>query len=294
MTNTVTPYLCVLDAPRAIEFYKCVLGAEEVNRWTDEKGKVGHAEIKIGGSAIFLADEHPDFGILAPKTLLGDKRSPVDIHVYVPDVDATYKLALASGATGLREPADQPHGDRNAQFSDPSGHIWFIATRKEHLSEEERRKRAAEGGYKIENASPSGADYIQPGYHAMSAYLYGKIELLDFLKRAFGAEITHQPQPGPDGKFHAEAVIGDSRFSIGNGYFADPSMAAANWLYVPYVDATYRRALDAGATSVRPPADQTWGDRVCGVKDPCGNIWWLATHLRDEEHHRRMAAAARR
>jgi len=148
-TNTITPYLCVKDAPKAIEFYKNVLGATELTRWTDDKGRIGHAEITIGGSPIYLADEHPEMGVLSPKTLLKEgARCPVSIHVYVADVDATYRHALAEGAEGLREPTDAPYGDRDAQIRDASGHIWFIATHKEEVSSEELRKRAA--GYKIE------------------------------------------------------------------------------------------------------------------------------------------------
>jgi len=150
--NTVTPYLCVKDAAQAIEFYKKVLGATELSRWTDDKGRIGHAELAIGGSPIFLADEHPEIGVLSPRSLLKEgARCPVDIHVYVPDVDATYRRALAEGAESLRAPTDEPYGDRDAQIRDASGHIWFIATHKEDVTAEELRKRA--DGYKIESRS---------------------------------------------------------------------------------------------------------------------------------------------
>ena len=65
---------------------------------------------------------------------------------------------------------------------------------------------------------------------------------------------------------------------VGSGWFADASMAAATWVFVPEVDKTYKRALELGASSVREPADMTWGDRVSGIKDKCGNTWWIATH----------------
>jgi PhnB protein len=150
--TAVTPYLCVKDATRAIEFYKQVLGATELTRWTDDKGRIGHAEIAIGGSPIFLADEHPEIGVLSPRTSLKEgARSPVLIHVYVPDVDETYRRALAAGAESLRNPTDEPYGDRSAQIRDASGHIWFIATHKEDLTGEELRKRGQ--GYKIESRS---------------------------------------------------------------------------------------------------------------------------------------------
>ena len=120
--------------------------------------------------------------------------------------------------------------------------------------------------------------YIQPGYYTLTSYLYGKPDLVDFLRKVFEAEAERVGQPTPEGHFHAELKIGDSRILVGNGYFADPSMAAATWVYVPDVDTTYKRALKEGARSVREPSNQTWGDRVAGVKDPSGNTWWIATH----------------
>jgi PhnB protein len=120
--------------------------------------------------------------------------------------------------------------------------------------------------------------HIQSGYTTITPYLYAKLDLIDFLKSAFGAEITQKPTPDDKGNFHAEAKIGNAQLLLGSGYFADPAMAAAIYLYVPDVDATYKRALGLGAKSVREPSDQTWGDRVGGVKDTSGNTWWIATH----------------
>lgn len=124
----------------------------------------------------------------------------------------------------------------------------------------------------------SNAKYVHEGFTAITPYLYAKLELIDFLKNAFGAEVTHDPTPDASGNFHAEATIGDARLLLGSGYFSNPSMAAAIYVYVPDVDATYRRALGLGAVSVREPSDQPWGDRVAGVKDSSGNTWWIATH----------------
>jgi PhnB protein len=120
--------------------------------------------------------------------------------------------------------------------------------------------------------------HIQPGHHTITPYLYGSLDLVEFLKRVFGAEELHHGEPDESGRFHAEVKIGDSMLLLGNGYFADASMAAATWIYVKDVDATYQSAVRAGAIPLREPADQTWGDRVAGVKDSCGNTWWIATH----------------
>jgi PhnB protein len=135
------PYLSVLNAAAAIDFYKKAFGATELMRMAGPDGRVGHAEIKIGAALIMLADEHPEIGFRSPKSL-GVSRSPVGIHLYVDDVDAVYKRALQAGATSLCEPADQFYGDRNAQLQDPSGHVWFISTHKEDVPPEELRKRA--------------------------------------------------------------------------------------------------------------------------------------------------------
>jgi PhnB protein len=120
-------------------------------------------------------------------------------------------------------------------------------------------------------------DYIQPGYHAVTPYLYGDPALTDFLVEVFGAEVVHRGEVDAIGS-HNEVKIGDSLIDFGSGYFADKSMTAALWVYVPDVDATLKKALKAGATLVREAADMTWGDRVAGVKDAFGNTWWIATH----------------
>jgi PhnB protein len=120
--------------------------------------------------------------------------------------------------------------------------------------------------------------YIQQGFTTITPYLYAKLDFVDFIKNAFGAEITTTATPDAEGKFHAEAKIGDAHLLFGNGYFSDPSMAAAIYLYVPDVDAVCKRAVRFGAKAVREPADMTWGDRVGGVKDSSGNTWWIATH----------------
>jgi PhnB protein len=119
--SAVTPYLSVSNAATMIEFYKKVFGAVEIMRLKQPDGRVGHAELKINGAVIMLADEFPEMGILSPKSL-GGVRSPVSIHVYVENVDDVYQKALRLGASSLREPADQFYGDRNAQVRDPSGH----------------------------------------------------------------------------------------------------------------------------------------------------------------------------
>ncbi len=95
----VTPYLCVDGAAAAIDFYTKVLGATEQMRMPAPEGKIGHAELQLGNSIVMLADEFPDMGVLGPKSVGG---TPVTLHVYVDDVDATFDAALAAGASSIR------------------------------------------------------------------------------------------------------------------------------------------------------------------------------------------------
>jgi PhnB protein len=135
-----TPYLSVKDAARAIEFYKNAFGAREVMRMPMRDGKLGHAEIRIGDAAIMLADECPEMNFRSPQSLGG---TPVNIVVYVNDVDSLHEQAVAAGAKVLRPVADQFYGDRMVVLEDPYGHTWSFATHIEDVSVEEMQKRAA-------------------------------------------------------------------------------------------------------------------------------------------------------
>ncbi len=137
----VSPYLCVDGAEAAIQFYVDVLGATERMRMPAPGGKVGHAELQIGDSIIMLSDEFPEMGQTSPTTVGG---SPVTISVYVDDVDATFQRAQNAGATVVRPPEDQFYGDRAAQFVDPFGHKWSIATHIEDVPPDEMMKRVSE------------------------------------------------------------------------------------------------------------------------------------------------------
>jgi PhnB protein len=134
----LTPYIVVQGAARAIDFYCRVFGAREDFRLSETSGKVGHAELLLGGTRLMLADEYPDFGALAPASVGG---TPVSLHLYVPDVDATLALAEAQGATLLREAKDEFYGDRCGMLLDPFGHRWHIATRGERVSPQQMQAR---------------------------------------------------------------------------------------------------------------------------------------------------------
>jgi PhnB protein len=138
--HTVTPYLVVHDAAAAIDYYQRGFGATELFRLPYPNGKVGHAEIKIGDSIIMLADEHPEMGFRGPLAIGG---TPASILLYVEDVDARFKQAIAAGGKELRPVQDQFYGDRSGTLTDPFGHVWSIATHKEDLSQEEIDRRFA-------------------------------------------------------------------------------------------------------------------------------------------------------
>ena len=137
--HSVTPYLVLDDATRALEFYKKAFGAVEVLRMPAPGGKIGHAEIKIGDSHVMLADESPEMGHRSARSFGG---SPISLMVYVPDVDAQVAQAVAAGGKLVRPVADQFYGDRVGGVADPFGHRWFIATHKEDLSNEELQRRS--------------------------------------------------------------------------------------------------------------------------------------------------------
>jgi PhnB protein len=134
----LTPYIVVRGAAQAIDFYCRVFGAREDFRLTEPDGKIGHAELLIGESRLMLAEEYPDFGALGPGAVGG---TPVTLHLYVPDVDATVACAEEAGATVLGKVKLEFYGDRRGQLLDPFGHRWHIATQVETVSPEEMQTR---------------------------------------------------------------------------------------------------------------------------------------------------------
>jgi PhnB protein len=136
--HSVTAYLCVDGAGAAIDFYKRAFGAKERLRMDAPGGKVGHAEIVIGDSAVMLADEFPEMNFRGPKE---GESSSVNMHVYVPNVDAMFAQAIREGAKVLRALEDKFYGDRTGSLLDPFGHVWHLATHKEDLSPAEMKRR---------------------------------------------------------------------------------------------------------------------------------------------------------
>ena len=280
--QTLTTYLTVADARAAIEFYKGAFGAVEKMRLVGPGTRIGHAELAIGDSLIMLADEFPEFGSRGPKAMGG---SPAKVHLQVPDVDAVAKRAVELGAKVIHAVQDQFYGERSGQFEDPFGYVWIVSTHKETLSPEEMQKRFDDRVNFARPASPGGAkeggSYIRKGFHTITPYLIvpGAAKLMEFIEKGLGGkEVFRVPRPGSDLIMHAEAKVGDSMVEMADAITIFPPMPAALHLFVPDVDAVYRQALDAGATSLSEVVDQPYGERSGSVRDAFGNFWYIATH----------------
>ena len=138
--NSITPYLVIKGAAKAIDYYKKVFGATEQVRMDGPHGTVGHAELKIGDSRIMLADENPSMGQgHASAATVGG--SPVSLYLYIPDVDNVVERAVAAGAKIVKPVENQFYGDRSGFIQDPFGHFWGVATHVEDVSPQEMKER---------------------------------------------------------------------------------------------------------------------------------------------------------
>jgi uncharacterized glyoxalase superfamily protein PhnB len=139
--HEVYPYLCVRGGAAALDFYVRVFGAQELMRLTYPDGRIAHAELKLGPATLMLSDEHPEYGLLSPLSYSG---TGMGIHLHVDDVDALTARAVEAGATVLRPPTDEGHGERQAKVRDPFGHEWLLGHQLEALSPEEIERRFAD------------------------------------------------------------------------------------------------------------------------------------------------------
>jgi uncharacterized glyoxalase superfamily protein PhnB len=248
--RTLTPYVVAQNADELIDFVKATFGAEEIFRSVGGAGG-RHAEIRLGDSMMMI-------GGGGPGLKWRGESNPGAFHVYVRDADAVYKKAVQAGAETIQPPTDQAYGERSSSVKDKEGNYWYIATR-------------LEGDYKWE-----GAPDVQPYLHPLRGG-----PMINFLKKAFGAEDLGQ-FASPDGVIHhATLKIGSSHLELGEAQGPYQPMKSMFYLYVPDCDELYHRAIAAGATSITEPMDQPYGDRSGGVKDAFGNQWYIATHIKD-------------
>ena len=144
--HSLTPFLTVRNAARAIEFYKAAFGATERGVMKDADGKVMHAELKIGDSLIMMSDEFPDFGALSPESIGG---SAMGLHIYLDGVDAAFDRAVKAGCEVEMPVADQFWGDRYGKLKDPFGHKWSIGTHIKDMSADEMKQATEEAMAKM-------------------------------------------------------------------------------------------------------------------------------------------------
>jgi PhnB protein len=141
--HSLTPYLALSDASKAIEFYKAALGATELYRLPMPSGKVAHAELQIGDSRLMVSDAMPEWGNKSAKDYGG---SPMVLCIYTENVDALAERFVKAGGKVVRPLENQFYGDRSGQFSDPEGYKWTLAQHVEDVSPEEMQRRMAKMG----------------------------------------------------------------------------------------------------------------------------------------------------
>lgn len=246
--HSITPYLIVPNAAQLIEFTKQAFGAEERIRVKRPGGDtIMHAEVRIGDSIVELADANSQY----PPT-------PASMILHVDNVDEVYDRAVAAGATPLHPVADADYGARGGTVTDMCGNSWHIS-------------------------KPAPGNTIFERFRSVTPYMnpLRVPAMIEFLRKAFGAEEVYMAQ-SPDGVVHhAQVLIGDSVIGMGDAHGPYQPAPCTLHLYVPDADAAYERAIQAGATSIGPVADQPYGERSGGVTDPFGNRWFVATHIRD-------------
>lgn len=282
MTKTVlTPYLAVHDASAALAFYASAFGAHETMRVAMDDGRVGHAELYIGGAKIFLADEFPEIGVVSPRTLGGTVMS---LHLEVDDVDGAFARAVREGATAVAEPADQPHGARHGTLVDPFGHRWMLSQSVEVLSNAELGDRYGELGAELRvprSASASGGIWAALNFADAVAGIRFAVDVLGFEEQLVvpGDEpgvVVHSELRWPEGGV-VQAATADR---AGNVYSARP--IGSESLYVITADplAVYTRCVAAGAQILAEPSAPHYDPAglIFSVRDQEGNIWAFGTY----------------
>lgn len=202
-TSPLVPYLAVADAVAALDWYRDVFGAVEITRFVGDDGRVGHAELVIGNARLFLADEHPEIDVVGPIARGG---TSVTMHLEVVDVDHSHQRAVDAGATSLRPPDDQGHGNRNATITDPFGHRWMLSQPidADRTTTAQATPKADDstsvGGWTVTGRRP-----VEPGYLVMHTVDLARAQ--SFFGRLFDWEITE----GGAGGGH----VANTRFPLG-------------------------------------------------------------------------------
>ena len=248
--RTVTPFIIHAQAPDLVDFIKTTFAAEELKRSNGGYPDGFYSELRVGDTILMIAGgSSAKYGNL-----------PSALHVFVDDCDAAYHRALAAGAKTMMgtagEPADRPYGERSAFVQDSFGNYWYIAT---HLGP---------------TPHTEGLGSVVPYLHPRSARA-----TIDFLHRAFGAETLHVVEQ-QNHVMHAAVRVGGAVVEMGEPADRAGIPLNGSFVFVEDVDAAYQRALDAGATTIRPPNNEPASLRSAIVRDPEGYFWWPAKWLR--------------
>lgn len=273
-----TPYLAVRGGVAALAWYADALGAVETFRVVGDDGRLGHAELDIGGARIMVSDEYPDIGVHSPSGLGG---TSVSIHLTVSDVDALFDRAVAAGATAASPPADQPHGSRHGTLVDPFGHRWMLSQVIEAIDLDTYAARASGSGFTVETASPATTPATgEPGIWAGLSYRDAP-NGLRFLVDVLGFEVQslHTDPDDPGVITHCEVrwpeggVVQVGTYVDDNPFMQAPGEQA---IYVITSDprAVWERCVVADADVLRPPEEPGYhpGGLVFAIRDPEGNI----------------------
>jgi PhnB protein len=245
--HTITPFITVPEGAKLIDFMKHVFNAEDLGRHPHGSGDGFVAAVKIGSSDLIVMGGEPVRGHERPATL----------HLYVPDCDAAYQRALDAGAATVLAPAEYPYGERAGFVADAFGNRWNIATRL-------------------------GSRYLPEGRGDVTSCLNvaNFSASLDFLERAFGAEVEGHRHVEDGRVAHAFVRIGEAIVEMGEWDEHRQPRPFGFYLNTNDVDAVYHRAVAAGAVSLSPPADQMYGDRMAVLLDPFGNQWLPAMRVK--------------
>lgn len=239
---TVVPYIAVVEAREVIDFIQKTFGATGKIMGTGSQGGI-HSEYRIGDATLMIGGgeewRNPD-----PR--------PAALHVYVDDADAAYARAMAAGGTSLSAPGDREYGDREASVRDAGGNTWFI-------------------GQIRNRPRPEGLRDV-----AMSFFPRGAAKFIEFLKKAFDAEEAGVHVHGGVVR-HAQIRIGDTCVELGEAHGPWQPMKTQVFLTVPDCDATYSRAIGAGAISVSSPQQTPYGLYMATVADEVGYTWFITT-----------------
>lgn len=290
--ESLVVYLTVHDGAAAIDFYSEAFGAVEEFRVVGPDGRLGHAELQIGKVHVMLSDEFPEMGVKSPLTLGG---SGVGLSLHLDDCDAAFASAIAAGATELRPPADQDHGNRMAVVTDPFGHRWFLTQEIEEFDLDTYAERSAQDGeWEVTGGPAAGTPHdtgdVYTGgvwptlmYEDAPAAIRFVRDVLGFTEQIV---VTHETDPHvivhsqlawPEG---GVVQIGTAERE-GNMYSRQPTGTGSLYIVTSDPEAVLARCEAAGAEIADPMREVEYdvpGSRSFTARDSEGNLWCFGTY----------------